>query len=117
MGISYHANYFIWFETGRIEYLRNLGVDYAACEASGMFLPVVEARARYRMSTTYDDILRLAISVRNLARSQITFDYQIYRDKDLCAEGMTRHAFVGTNKKPMRIPAAIRNAIEKDMLA
>ena len=57
MGIAYHGNYFAWFEVGRTDLLRGLGLTYRELEADGLRLPVIETRARFLRPALYDDML------------------------------------------------------------
>ena len=64
MGVAYHANYFVWFEVGRTDWLRTFGVTYRDLEAEGFLLPVIEAHCEYRASARYDDDLRITSTAR-----------------------------------------------------
>src|SRR5205814_401214 len=63
MGVAHHAAYFVWFELARTEFCRSRGIDYAAMEAEGLFLPVVEAKCRYRQGAKYDDELLITATI------------------------------------------------------
>jgi len=111
MGIVYYANYLVWFEIGRVELLRSLGLAYSQLEIEHQcILPVVEASCRYRSPARYDD--RILIETRpGLVRgSVIKFAYKIFRATDhnpegreLLAEGETVHIVCDDklNKKPL----------------
>ncbi len=107
MGVSYYANYFVWFELGRAEYLRALGVLYTDYEKSGVFLPAVEASCRYFQTTTYDDLLTIQVAVSHFGKTSVKFVYRILKDGKKAAEGYTIHAFVDRDNRPIRIPAEI----------
>ena len=100
MGIVYYANYLVWFELGRVELLRSLGLAYSKLEADhGCILPVIEARCRYRSPARYDDEILIETQPALLRGSVIKFAYRIYRKLDqkeeerklLLAEGETVH--------------------------
>ena len=100
MGVVYYANYFIWCEIGRVEFLRALGFDYKQMElADDCHLPVVEANCRYRAPARYDDNVVLETSVTAMRRSVIKFGYRLFREEDdgkrkLLAEAETVHVVV-----------------------
>lgn len=105
MGVSYYAHYFVWFEMGRAEYFRSLGVRYAEYEDKGIFLPVVEASARYFRPTTYDDLLSIQVVVSDFGKTSMKFAYRIINEKkEKIVEGYTVHAFVDRQRKPVRVP-------------
>ena len=113
MGISYYANYFIWFEAARTEYFRALGLPYTECEKKGFFLPVTETGAHYLASSTYDDVLTIRTSVGKIRRSSIHFEYQVLGATGrLLATGFSVHVFVGRQMKPVRMPEEIRGAVK-----
>src|ERR1700678_625343 len=81
MGVVYHANFFIWFEVGRVELLRQLGLDYKQMESQEEFhIAVVEASCRYKSPARYDDELILETQVVALRRSVLKFGYRVLRD-------------------------------------
>ena len=113
MGISYYANYFIWFEAARTEYFRALGFPYTECEKKGFFLPVTETGARFIASSTYDDLLTLRTSVSKLRKTAVHFDYQVLGSNGrLLATGFSVHVFVNRQMKPVRMPEEIRSAVK-----
>jgi len=111
MGVSYYANYFVWFEMGRAEYLRALGICYTDYEKKGIFLPAVEASCRYLRSSTYDDLLTIQVAVSHFGKSSMKFVYRVLKDGEKIAEGHTVHAFVDKTPKPVRIPPEILEKI------
>ena len=114
MGISYYANYFIWFEAARTEYFRTLGLVYSEFEKKGIFLPVAEAQCRYTEPTSYDDLITVRTIVSQMRQSSIRFDYQVFKNKGskIVATGYTVHVFSGPGLKPIRIPEDLRSKVE-----
>lgn len=116
MAVVYHANYLVWFERGRTEAMRELGVPYAALEARGIRLPVVEAHVRYREPARYDDLLAVETTVADLGRARIVFEYRVRRADDAAARelvtGSTEHAFVGPDGRVCPAPDDLRAIIE-----
>lgn len=104
MGIVHHAVYLSYFEAGRVEYLRRRGFDAVSWAGRGLHLPVVEARARYRKSARFDEILVVETSLLVVTRVTLDFGYRILRDDVLLAEGNTLLACVGDDHAPKRIP-------------
>ncbi|SHN84210.1 acyl-CoA thioesterase [Desulfitobacterium chlororespirans] len=94
MGVVYHSNYFIWFEIGRAELLRNAGLAYTTFEEQGLAVAVVDAGCRYRRPALYDDQLVIETSLESFSSRKLTFTYKVLRDDILLAEGTTIHVFV-----------------------
>ena len=113
LGVSYYANYFVWFEAARTEYFRALGLPYTECEKKGYFLPVVETSAKYIASSTYDDFLIIRTSVSKFTKSSMKFEYEVFNQKNqkLLCTGYSTHVFVDAKWKPSRIPDEIRKAV------
>ncbi len=114
MGISYYANYLIWFEAARTEYFRALGLPYTECEKQGIYLPVVEAHARYMGPSTYDDLITIRTSVSELRISTIRFEYQVLKPGTVkpISQGYTVHVFVDASMKPVRAPESVSEKVE-----
>jgi acyl-CoA thioester hydrolase len=107
MGVVYHSNYLIWFEVGRVELIRQMGLDYKKMEEEeGCGISVVDVHARYRAPARYDD--ELVIETRLLAArgAVVKFGYRILRvgDRALLCEGETMHVCVGKDMKKMCLP-------------
>jgi acyl-CoA thioester hydrolase len=110
MGIVYYANYLVWFEIGRVEVLRTLGLSYRELETEfGCILPVIEATCRYRSPARYDDEILIETRPSLLRGSVLKFAYRILRkeangaEPALLAEGETVHVVCDPqlNKKPL----------------
>ena len=113
--VVYYANYFRWFESGRREIMRALGINYADLEKSGVITPVVEAHCNYFHPARYDDIVIVGTKVSEVKEKSVKFDYKISRKKDkrLLASGHTVNVFVDRKKmKSMKIPDYIRKKIK-----
>jgi acyl-CoA thioester hydrolase len=109
MGVVYYANYFIWFEIGRVELLRQLGFQYKEMEVQDdCHIPVVEATCRYKSPARYDDELLLETTVVALRRTVIKFGYRLLRLENealiLLAEGETTHVTVNRSMRKVRLP-------------
>jgi len=111
MGIVYYANYLVWFELGRVELLRSLGLAYSQLEKDHkLILPVVEASCRYRAPARYDDEILIETSPALVRESVLKFAYRILRaghdgeQATLLAEGETTHVVCDENLKRMPLP-------------
>ena len=107
MGIVYHANYLPWFEIGRTQLLKELGLPYRQLEAEGYRLPVLEVSAKYSRPATYDDVLTIVTYLREKPFLRIRLDYQVFRGDELLATGESVHAFVDLQGRPVRPPASV----------
>lgn len=107
MGVVYHANYLVWFEVGRVELMRQLGLDYKRMEIEeGCGIAVVEATLRYKAPARYDDELIVHTRVVALRGPVLRLGYKILRAEDglLLCEGETVHVVVGRDMKRRPIP-------------
>lgn len=114
MGVVYYANYFVWCEIGRVEFLRQLGFDYKTMEAEeGCMLPVVEANCRYRSPARYDDEVVVETRVTGLRQHVIKFAYRMLRRStgELLVEAETVHVVVDRQMQRRSMPAQYAEAI------
>ncbi len=109
MGVVYYANYFVWFEIGRVEFLRQLGFDYKRMETEdNCYIPVVEATCRYKSPARYDEELTLETRILQMRTSVLKFGYRLLRAAEdgsapkLLAEGESVHVLV--DKQMQRTP-------------
>ena len=111
MGVVYYANYLVWFEIGRTDWLRETGATYRVLEEDGLGLPVIEAHCEYRAGARYDDEVDICTAARLLSPVRLAFDYEIIRRADavLLASGYTVHAAIDRNGRPVRLPARVRD--------
>ena len=115
MGQVYYGNYFRWFEIGRAEMFRKLGLPYKAVEDNGVYLPVSETHCKYSTPAKYDDIIVIETSVDTSIKGGIKFDYTIYAEdgETLLAKGYTKHACVNQQGKVVRPPKFLREIVAK----
>jgi acyl-CoA thioester hydrolase len=91
--VVHHASYFRYLEVARVEFLREHGFDYDAFEKrTGLGLPVVEAKLRYRASARFDDVLEVETWIGKASRASVWFDAVIRRGKDTIHESSVRLA-------------------------
>lgn len=113
MGVVYHANYFVWFEVGRVELLRQLGFSYREMEENdACFITVVDARCRYRAPARYDEEIIVCTNLKNVRESLIHFNYELLRasDRTLLAEGETTHIVTDAQMNKRSLPEKYWNA-------
>ena len=80
MGVVYHGNYAQYFEMGRVEWLRNMGVSYKWMEENGVMLPVVSLTMNYKKPARYDDLITVKTIFKSQTSVKIEFDYEIYNE-------------------------------------
>ncbi|MFC1668631.1 acyl-CoA thioesterase [Chlamydiota bacterium] len=120
MGVSYYANYFVWYEEARTELFRDIGYPYTEIEAKNIYLPVINAQCRYFSPSTYDDLLTITTWVFLFEGVRLGFKYEVRKnDLDkLITTGETIHAFITEDKKkailPQELKLCIENIIEKE---
>jgi len=114
MGVVYYANYFIWFEVGRVEHLRARGISYRDMEKEDdCKIAVVDARCRYKAPARYDDLVTIRTRVARQRGSIIEFEYQAVRANDglLLAEGETVHVCIDGNFQACPLPDKYREPV------
>ena len=114
MGVVYYANYLRWFERGRSEFLRQIGLPYSAIEEAGFHFPVAEVNCRYAQSARYDDVVQIETELVELGRASLSFKYVISRESDPCtlATGSTKHACVDSSGRVRRIPKILLDTVK-----
>jgi acyl-CoA thioester hydrolase len=114
MGVVYHPNYLLYFETGRTELLRAAGVAYSELEKSGVFLVVTEASCTYRSAARYDEELKVVTRVDHVGKATVGFSYRVLGPSGaLLAEGRTVLASVDAAKSPVRLPRQVTELLPK----
>lgn len=109
MGVVYYANYLVWFEVGRTEWLRDAGWNYRELEEHGTHLPVIEAHCDYTQPARYDDEIEIRTRAALITPVRIRFDYEVVRtaDETSCAAGYTVHASLDAAGRPCRLPPRV----------
>jgi acyl-CoA thioester hydrolase len=121
MGVVYHSNYFVWFEVGRVELLRQFGFSYRDMETvDNRFIAVAEAKCRYRAPAHYDDEVFVRTELLNVRDSVLHFGYELRRVTDgvVLAEGETTHIVTDAEMKVAALPekylTVLRTALGKN---
>ena len=113
MGVVYHANYFIWFEVGRVELMRALSLEYKRLEEDhGCLIAVVEAQARYRAPARYDDEIAIQTTITAMRGPIIKMGYRVLRVSDgvLLCDGATTHVVVDREMRKRALPEIYERA-------
>ena len=110
MGVVYYANYFVWFEVGRTDLLRQAGWSYREMESDGYSLPVIDAQCAYRGSAKYDDELDIRTTCASISPVRLRFSYEVVRVAGAVtlATGTTMHATLDRAGRPCRLPERVR---------
>ncbi|MBE5318641.1 acyl-CoA thioesterase [Pedobacter sp. MR2016-19] len=112
MGYMYYGNYAQYYEVGRVEMLRSLGMSYSSMEADGIMMPVLELKCKYIKPALYDQEITVKTMIKTLPGIRIFFEYELYNEKEeLINIGATTLVFVDMAKnKPTNPP---ENFMEK----
>ena len=115
MGYVYYGNYSLYYEVGRVEALRQLGTSYKEMEDNGIGLPVYACTIKYLKPALYDDLLVIKTSVKELPTAKISFDYEIYNQKnELINTANTLLVFINMrSNKPCPAPKLLIESMKK----
>ncbi len=113
MGIVYHTNYIKWFEIGRTELMRDLGVVYERLEKEGYCLPLTQVYCHYLAPARYDEWVQLETRINYFRKASIRFDYEIRNEEGsvVLVEGYSVHAFTNREGKIVRAPKSVADKI------
>ena len=113
MQYVYYGNYATYYEVGRVEMLRQLGMSYRSLEESGIMMPVLETHSYYHQPAKYDDLLTIKITIPQLPLVKIKFEYEIFReDGQKIHSGDTTLAFIDMKSgKPRKAPEKMREIL------
>ena len=114
MGVVYHGNYAQYFEIGRTEWLRNLGITYKQMEEEGVKLPVISLTVNFKKSVGYDDVITVRTILKKMPTASIEFDYEIVNETgEILTTGNTVLAFIDINRNmPTRCPQHILDKLQ-----
>jgi acyl-CoA thioester hydrolase len=114
MGVAYHANYLRWFEIGRTEMFRHLGLTYREIEGRGVMLPVAEVHCKFIRSARYDDRITIETTLDPGMRSGFKFVYRILDEAGAIeiAKGWTTHACLNTEGRVIRPPRFLNDLVK-----
>lgn len=115
MGYVYYGNYAQYFEVGRVEWLRNLGISYKTMETEGIMLPVINLHINYLKPAKYDDLLTLKTTILKKPGIRIDFSYELFNEQqELLVTAATTLVFVDMSKnKPTKCPPILLEKIDE----
>jgi acyl-CoA thioester hydrolase len=120
MKFVYYGKYFEYFEQGRSELLRSIGLPYNEIESHGILIPVIEAHAEYKRPARYDEPIEILTTMAETPVARIRIEYRVtdQASGELIATGYTAHGFLNAaTNKPTRAPAFFVQSVEEAMLA
>ena len=105
MGIVHHSNYPIWFEAGRTDFIKEMGIPYSKIEEKGILLPLIELSCKYKSAAKYEDEIIIKTRIKEATYARIRFYYEVFRsgEPDVLTSGETVHALTDKNLKPLNI--------------
>lgn len=117
MGVVYHAEYLVWCEVGRTDFIRAHGLPYSELERRGTVLAVAEATIRYHAPARYDDLIRIETHLSEVRSRAITFDYLIRNGQTGARLVTARTLLVSLDPsgKPAPLPADVRELMERSV--
>jgi acyl-CoA thioester hydrolase len=118
MKFVYYGKYFEYFEQGRSDMLRTIGLPYPEIEKLGIYLPVIEAFAKYRKPAKYDDLLTVETTLNEMPVARIRIEYKVWREgeDEPLVEGYTVHSFVNAETgKPTRAPQVFLETLDEEI--
>ncbi|TNE28422.1 MAG: acyl-CoA thioesterase [Bacteroidetes bacterium] len=109
MGVVYYGNYAQYYEVGRVELLRELGMCYRALEESGTMLPVLQLECKYIRPARYDDRLKVVTKITELPNTRIRFEHEIYNEEEVLLNvGSVTLVFVNMEtNRPQKAPQSV----------
>ncbi|UKN01896.1 acyl-CoA thioesterase [Paracrocinitomix mangrovi] len=115
MGYCYYGNYAQFFEIGRVETLRALGVSYRSLEERGIMLPVLELNVKYHKAAKYDDLISIQTKLLKIPSAKIEFEYQIFNEEnELLTTAYTKLVFISSKTmKPIQAPEDVIKKIKE----
>ncbi|MDZ7801614.1 MAG: thioesterase family protein [Trueperaceae bacterium] len=112
MGVAHHGAYVVWMEVARVEWMRTLGLSYAALEASGVSMAVSRIDVRYRHAAHFDDLVRIDCAMTRLRSRYARFEYDIRLEDDTpVASALSEHVPTDRRGRAVRLPVAWSDAL------
>ncbi len=105
MGVVHHSSFVKWFEDARIEFFRNLGLNYKLIEDAGFNLAVAEINGRFLEPVLFDELILIKVSIQKFNKIYMKFNYVVYNQKnEVVLKGYTKHIVVGRDLKKAKLP-------------
>ena len=101
MGIVHHSNYIRWFEEARIDYMEQIGVDYAAMEQEGYISPIVSINCNYKTMVKFGDYVYITAKIESFGSAKFKITYKVIDSvtKEVRATGESTHCFINKDGK------------------
>ena len=115
MGVVYYANYLVWMEVGRTDYLAQIGFPYSSLERDGVLFPASNASIKLFRPSYYEERLGVLTSIESLQSRKVVFSYRIRRGDELVVSGKTEHICVDSRMRTRKIPVKLFNALKLSM--
>ena len=116
-GVVYYGNYLLYFEVGRTEHMRALGMPYAEIEKRGFFLTIADAYCKYLGVAQYDDLVAVRTTISKVTLTRAVFDYEVRNETtgDVIATGYSTLACIDRDRKPQRLPDDLKGLFDSAM--
>lgn len=115
MGVVHHANYFRWFEMGRVEYLRQAGIGLLDLMQQNILFPITDVSCQYRSSARFDDYILIETTMAELSKAKMVFTYKVIKEEngELLATGRTQNVFTDGGSRIIRLPAEYYDRLQQ----
>ncbi len=116
MGVAHHSSFVYWFENARIEFLRNLGLNYSDIEKSGFNLAVAEVNGRFLKPVFFDELIEVEVKVKKFGKAFAFFEYRVLKeDGEVAVKGYTKHITVNSELKKSPLPEWVMEELKNFM--
>lgn len=108
MAIVHHSNYPVWYEAGRTDFIKAMGMSYSQIEEEGILFPLLELHCKYIQAAKYEDVVTIETTLTKLSMVKAEFSYKVYRESDgvLLNTGSTIHGMVTKELRPVNMKKA-----------
>ncbi len=105
MGVVHHSHYPVWFEAGRTDFIKKMGMPYSLIEEKGAMLPLLELKCVFKGFARYEDAVIVRTNIKECTRTRLVFHYEVTRtgEDKLLTEGETLHCWTNRDLKPVNI--------------
>lgn len=104
MGITHHSNYIRWMEEARVDFLTQIGWDFAKLESLGIVSPVVSVECQYKHTTTFPEVIHISVAIEEFKGVKLKLKYSMENDDgEIVCEGRSEHCFLDVSGKPIRL--------------
>lgn len=105
MGIVHHSNYPVWFEAGRTDFIKKMGMPYSKIEENGFFLPLISLKCEFKGASRYEDEVIIKTKLKDITFTRVVFHYEVYVEggSKAITSGETEHAWTNSQLKPVNI--------------